>query len=115
MRDFSGQVFIITGGGTGIGAACARMLARGGARVVINYSRSEEQAGRIDYECHALGAETLLVKADVADDAACREVADRTLRQWGRIDGLVNNAAITKAADPFDLETLSLDDLISVY
>src|SRR5215212_3651721 len=102
MRDFSAKVFIITGSGTGIGAACARMLADGGARVVINYSRSEAEARRTESECRARGAETLLVKADVSNDADCREMANLTLNRWGRIDGLVNNAAITKAADPFD-------------
>jgi NAD(P)-dependent dehydrogenase (short-subunit alcohol dehydrogenase family) len=115
MSDLTGQVFIVTGSATGVGAACVRRLARDGARVVINYSRSETAARATEAECRALGAETLLIKADVADDAACRNIVDRALAMWGRIDGLVNNAAITKAADPFDLEQLSVDDFMRVY
>ncbi|HEX9277286.1 MAG TPA: SDR family oxidoreductase [Casimicrobiaceae bacterium] len=115
MRDFSDSVFIVTGSGTGVGAACVRMLASGGGRVVVNYSRSEEEARQTESDCQALGAETLLVKADVSDDAACREMVRRTLDRWGRIDGLVNNAAIAKRADPFNLEELSLEDLVEVY
>jgi NAD(P)-dependent dehydrogenase (short-subunit alcohol dehydrogenase family) len=115
MRDFSGGVFIVTGSGTGVGAACARMLASGRGRVVINFSRSEQEARRTESECQALGAETLLVKGDVSNDGACREMAHQTLDRWGRIDGLVNNAAITKPADPFDLDALSLEDFVAVY
>jgi NAD(P)-dependent dehydrogenase (short-subunit alcohol dehydrogenase family) len=115
MSNLTGQVFVVTGSATGVGAACVRQLSRDGARVVINYSRSETAARTTEAECCALGAETLLIKADVADDAACRDMVDRTLAIWGRIDGLVNNAAITKAADPFDLEQLSVDDFMRVY
>ena len=115
MNDLAGQVFIVTGSATGVGAACVRCLSRDGARVVINYSRSETEAQATEAECRAMGAETLLIKADVADDAACRALVDRTLGAWGRIDGLVNNAAITRAADPFDLEQLSIDDFVRVY
>jgi len=115
MSDLSGQVYIVTGSATGVGAACVRRLARDGARVVINYSRSEAEARATEAECRALGAETLLVKADVSDDAACRDLAQRALSTWGRVDGLVNNAATTKAADPFDLSQLSVDDFVRVY
>lgn len=115
MSDLSGQVFIVTGSGTGVGAACVRRLARDGAAVVINYTRSEDEARATEDECRALGGETLLVKADVADEPACRDMVDRTLSRWNRIDGLVNNAAITGQADPFDLEQLSLDDFLRVY
>jgi NAD(P)-dependent dehydrogenase (short-subunit alcohol dehydrogenase family) len=115
MTHLSGQVFIVTGSGTGVGAACVRRLARDGASVVVNYTRSEDEARATEAECRALGAETLLVRADVSDDAACRDLADRALARWGRIDGLVNNAAITRAADPFDLDALSLDDFMRIY
>jgi 3-oxoacyl-[acyl-carrier protein] reductase len=115
MHTFRDGVFIITGSGTGIGAACARVLASGGGRVVMNYNRSEAAARRVEAECQSLGAETLLVQADVSDDAGCREIVRRTLDRWDRIDGLVNNAAITKRADPFDLEALSLQDFLDVY
>jgi NAD(P)-dependent dehydrogenase (short-subunit alcohol dehydrogenase family) len=115
MSDAAGRVFIVTGSGTGVGAACVRRLARDGGRVVINYAHSENEARETEAACAALGAETLLVKGDVADDRACRGIAEQTLERWGRIDGLVNNAAITKTADPFDLEQLSVADFTRVY
>jgi NAD(P)-dependent dehydrogenase (short-subunit alcohol dehydrogenase family) len=113
--ELTDRVFIITGSATGVGAACARLLAANGARVALNYSRSEDEARQTQAECHDLGADTLLAKADVSDDGACRNLAQQALDRWGRIDGLVNNAAITRAADPFDLEALGLDDFQRVY
>jgi 3-oxoacyl-[acyl-carrier protein] reductase len=112
LRD---AVCIVTGSATGVGAACVRLLARDGARVVINYTRSETEARETEAECRASGAETLVVKADVSVDAECRALAAQTLQTWGRIDGLVNNAAITRSANAFDLELQSMEDFQSVY
>jgi NAD(P)-dependent dehydrogenase (short-subunit alcohol dehydrogenase family) len=113
--DLHGSVFIITGSGTGVGAECAFMLARSGARVVVNYSRSEKEACETEERCRALGGETLLVKADVSVDAECRSLVEQTVDRWGSVQGLVNNAAVTRMADPFDLEALSGEDLQQVY
>jgi len=110
-----GTVLIVTGSATGVGAACAERAARDGARVVINYSRSEEEARATEARCKTLGAETLVVRADVSSDVACRDVVTRALQKWGRIDALVNNAATTKAADPSDLALLSAEDFQRVY
>ena len=112
---FEEKVYIITGSATGVGAACARMLAQRGAQVVINYSRSEPAAAETEAQCRALGADTLLVRADVSLDADCRRMVDAVLAKWGRIDGLVNNAATTIGVDPFDLNQLSLEDFQEVY
>jgi len=106
----SGSVCIITGSATGVGAACAVMLAGKGARVVINYSRSEREARETMVACMAAGNEALLVQGDVANDADCRRIADAALERWGRIDGLVNNAGITKFANPADLDLLEAAD-----
>lgn len=100
-------VCIVTGSATGVGAAVARRLAARHARVVINYTRSEEQARATEDACRALGADTLRVRADIGVDADCRRMAAEVLDRWGRIDALVNNAATTEHADPFDLESLS--------
>lgn len=112
LRD---AVCIVTGSATGVGAACARLLARKGARVVINYTRSETEARDTEAQCRASGVETLLVRADVSVDEECRALAAQALEKWGRIDGLVNNAAVTKKADPFDLDSLSMEDFQRVY
>jgi 3-oxoacyl-[acyl-carrier protein] reductase len=107
-------VVIITGSSSGIGAASARLLAKHGARVVINYSRSVDAAKQVQAECEADGGETLLVKADIASDADCRAMAKAAVDKWGRIDGLVNNAGTTKFAAHTDLEALSGDDFAKI-
>jgi NAD(P)-dependent dehydrogenase (short-subunit alcohol dehydrogenase family) len=106
----AGSVCIVTGSATGVGAACAVMLGRKGARVVINYSRSEAEARETLAACEAAGGEAILVQGDVANDADCRRIADVALQRWGRVDGLVNNAGITKFANPADLDLLDAAD-----
>ncbi|HET7527398.1 MAG TPA: SDR family oxidoreductase [Burkholderiaceae bacterium] len=86
---------IVTGSGTGVGAATALALAQRGYDVLINYSKSEREARESEAACRAAGADTLLVQGDVADDAACRALADAALARWQRLDALVNNAGIT--------------------
>lgn len=111
-----GEVCIITGSATGIGAACAVELARRGWRTVINYTKSEAEAQQTARECEKHGGETLLIRADVSQDADCRRMADATLQKWGRIDGLINNAGITKVAfNHADLNALSAEDFQKVY
>ena len=96
--ELKNSVVIVTGSATGIGAACAIDLARKGARVVINYTKSEAEARQTQAECEQLGAEALLVQANVAVDADCQRLARAALDKWGRIDGLVNNAGFGGAA-----------------
>src|SRR5213076_517152 len=75
-----------------------------------------EAAARETLEaCKAAGGEAILVQADVARDAECRALARSALDQWGRIDGLINNAGITKFAAPQDLEALSAEDFQQIY
>lgn len=115
----NGAVCIITGSASGIGAAAAVALAAKGARVVINYSKSEEAARATLKACEAAGAKAgggaLLVQADVAADADCRRMVQATLDKWGRIDALVNNAGTTKFVDHADLDGLSAEDFLRIY
>ena len=110
-----GAVVIVTGSATGVGASCARVFAEKGARVVVNYSRSRDEAEETASVCRAAGAEVELVQADVSDDVACRMMVAKAVDRWGRLDALVNNAAVTVKSDPFDLETLSADDFQTVF
>jgi 3-oxoacyl-[acyl-carrier protein] reductase len=89
------KVAIVTGSGTGVGAATALGLAQRGWDVVINYSRSEREARASEAACQAAGAATLLVRGDVAQDADCRALAQAALQRWQRIDALVNNAGVS--------------------
>jgi 3-oxoacyl-[acyl-carrier protein] reductase len=109
------SVCIVTGSATGTGAACAIQLARKGARVVVNYTRSEADARETLKACQDAGAEAILVQADVSQDDQCRKLAQAALDRWGRIDGLINNAGITKFAGPKDLDALSADDFQRLY
>ncbi len=109
------KVCIITGGGTGTGAACARQLAAKGWRVVVNYSRSEAEALETVAACEAAGGEAIAVRGNVAEDADCRALAQAAIDRWGRIDALVNSAGITKFANAAKLEALSADDFQRIY
>ncbi len=100
------KVAIVTGSATGVGAATALLLAGRGYNLVINYSRSEAEALTSQAACQTAGADTLLVRADVADDAACRAMVQATVARWGRVDALVNNAGITSFAGSSNWDAL---------
>ena len=103
------HVALITGGGTGIGRAVALRLAGDGADVVINYSRSEDEANETAAECEALGVRALAHKTDVADDSQVRQMISTVVDELGRLDILVNNAGITYFVDHEDLEGLKAE------
>ncbi|OYX51985.1 MAG: hypothetical protein B7Y97_03765 [Sphingomonas sp. 32-66-10] len=107
-----GMAAIVTGGGTGIGAAVVRRLAARGVRCVINYANSRDAAEALAVE---LGNGSIAVQADIADDAQCRALAAAATQAFGRIDLLVNNAGKTKFANHEDLEALSADDFLDIY
>ncbi len=92
--ELEGQVAIVTGGSRGIGAACACALASAGARVVITYSRSSEQAEAVVDAILTEGGLAQAVCADQADLAQATQLIRRVAEEWGRLDILVNNAAV---------------------
>jgi 3-oxoacyl-[acyl-carrier protein] reductase len=100
---------IVTGSATGVGAATALALAHRGYNVLINYSKSEQEAIASEAACRAAGADTLLVRGDVADDDACRSMAEAAVARWGRLDALVNNAGITSFAGSANWDALDVD------
>lgn len=113
--DMDAGVAIVTGSSSGVGAACVKQLAQLGCNVVINYAKSEQAAADVAAQCAALGVETLVCRADVSDDDACRDMVSQTIEKWGHIDALVNNAGTTKFVSHDDLEGLSKQDFLDIY
>lgn len=109
------QVALVTGAARGIGRSTALELARHGYDVVVNYSRSREAAESVAADVDALGARSLLCQADVANEAAVVRMVEHIKEEFGRLDALVNNAGITIATPPSDLDGLNMDDWDRVF
>jgi 3-oxoacyl-[acyl-carrier protein] reductase len=115
QSDFKGKAAIVTGSSSGIGASVALGLARRGASVVINYSKSAKEADAVAEAVKKAGGAVRVVQANVALDADCRKMAAAAMEAFGRIDILVNNAGTTKFAAHRDLDALSADDFAKIY
>jgi NAD(P)-dependent dehydrogenase (short-subunit alcohol dehydrogenase family) len=109
------KVCVVTGSSSGIGAATVRLFAERGWNVVVNYSRDAAPAEAVAQECRALGADVLVHRANVAEDADCRAMAQAVKERWGRCDVLMNNAGTTKFVGVRDLEGLSAEDFQRIY
>ncbi|MDE2082608.1 MAG: SDR family oxidoreductase [Burkholderiales bacterium] len=109
------RVCVVTGSSSGIGAATVRRYAREGWDVVVNFSREPAPAQAVAAECRALGAQALVVQADVAADADCRRLAAEVEARFGRADVLVNNAGTTKFVAAGHLEGLDAADFQRIY
>jgi 3-oxoacyl-[acyl-carrier protein] reductase len=110
-----GLCAIVTGSASGLGAATAEILARSGARLVINYSSSQKEAEATAEVCRKAGAaEVLVAQGDVSRDEDCRKIV-AAAADWGRLDILVNNAGTTKHVAHADLDGLSAEDFQRLY
>ncbi|PZA11589.1 oxidoreductase [Rhodopseudomonas palustris] len=106
---------IVTGSASGLGAATAKILAKDGARLVINYASSKDDAEKTAEECRRLGAaEVIVVQGDVAKDDDCKRIV-AAAAPWGKLDALVNNAGTTKHVAHHLLDQLSADDFQRIY
>lgn len=103
----SPKVAIVTGGGTGVGRATSLGLVRLGYQVIVNYSRSRDEADQTVAEIEQQGGKAIAVMADVADDPACRKMVSNAMQSWGRIDVLVNCAGTTNFIRFDDLESVT--------
>jgi NAD(P)-dependent dehydrogenase (short-subunit alcohol dehydrogenase family) len=117
LRD---KVAVITGGDSGIGKAVAIAYAREGADVVISYLNEEEDAEETRKWVEDAGRKAVLISGDVSDPAHCREIIDKTVQEFGKIDILVSNAAyqmthetVEEISDEEFLHTLNTN--ISAY
>lgn len=94
MSNLKGKVAVVTGASKGIGAAIARSLASEGVSVVVNYGSSKEAAEKVVSEITAAKGKAIAVKADVAKPADVTRLFDETVKAFGRVDVLVNNAGV---------------------
>jgi 3-oxoacyl-[acyl-carrier protein] reductase len=110
-RALEGKGLIVTGATRGIGRAIAIEMARQGANVAFNYASNAEMAAALQDELKAAGVKALSFRTDVADLKAVREMVAAVKAEFGKVDGLVNNAGITR--DKL-LAMMSADDWAAV-
>ena len=109
-----GLCAIVTGSASGLGAATAAILAKGGARIVINYSSSQKEAEQTADLCRSAGGEVVVVQGDVSRDEDCRRIV-AAAAPWGRLDALINNAGTTKHMPHDNLDGLSAEDFQRLF
>jgi len=94
MAKLTGKVAVVTGASKGIGAAIAQELAQDGAAVIVNYATSPQGAQEVVAKIKAAGGKAKAVRADVSKPAEAKQLVDAAVSEFGRIDVLVNNAAV---------------------
>jgi len=106
MGRLTDKVAIVTGASRGIGAAIAARLAADGARTIVNYRRSERAANEVVESIRKQGGDAIAVRADISELDQVPRLFDQTLKHFGRLDILVNNAAFSerRTLDEVDLD-----------
>ena len=109
-----GLCVIVTGSASGLGAATAAILAKDGARIVVNYASSQKEAEETADLCRSAGGEVVVVQGDVSRDEDCRKIA-AAAAPWGRLDVLINNAGTTKHMPHDNMDGLSAEDFQRIF
>jgi acetoacetyl-CoA reductase len=113
MGSLDGAVVVVTGASRGIGRAIAEELAQGGAKVVVNYSKSKEAAEDLVNQLQRSGSpESVMIQADVAHPEQAARLIEEAIQRFGRFDVLVNNAAINVDRTMKNLSTDDWDTVI---
>jgi 3-oxoacyl-[acyl-carrier protein] reductase len=109
-----GLCAIVTGSASGLGAATAAILAKGGARIVVNYASSKKEAEQTADLCRSAGGEVVVVQGDVSRDEDCKKIV-AAAAPWGHLDALINNAGTTKHMAHGNLDGLSAEDFQRLF
>ena len=109
-----GRVVLVTGSSRGIGAEVAVKAAAQGARVAVHYHHSADGAERTLARVRRLGAEGASFAADVCDGRQAEDLVGRVIAQFGRIDGLVNNAGRTLVGPFLEIEPAQWDEVVRI-
>jgi NAD(P)-dependent dehydrogenase (short-subunit alcohol dehydrogenase family) len=94
LFDFAGKVVIVTGSGSGLGSGIAARFVQAGASVVVNYLKSEENALTMVSDMNAQGGKAIAVQADVTKRADAQRLVAETVKAFGQVDVLINNAGV---------------------
>jgi len=112
--DLNGKIAVVTGGGQGLGEAIARLFAERGAAGLVICGRNAANGERVAAEIAATGCPTHFVKADLSKVADCRRVIAEADKRFGRIDALVNAAALTDRGTILDTSEERYNEIFDV-
>ena len=108
------KVAIVTGGSGGIGQALCERLAQEGAKIVINYRSSVEEAKETKEKVEQIGSQASIVQADLSKVEQINHLVQETINHFGKVDILVNNAGLEKRADFWDVTESDYDLVLNV-
>ena len=103
-KELAGKVAIVTGAGRNIGRAIALQLAQAGASVVVNARANKAEADSVVAEIEKAGGKAVAVMGDIADAKTANAMAEAAIKNFGRIDCLINNAALRRENSIEDME-----------
>ena len=110
------KVVLITGASRGVGAASAVLFSKFGFDVILNCSSTKNDAEEVAKECSLNGARTLVIEKDISDEQNCNSIIEESIKTFGQLDVLVNNAARTKFAfNHADMTALNTEDFLNIY
>jgi len=113
-KELAGKAAIVTGAGRNIGRAIALALARAGASVVVNVRSNQTEGDAVVREIEAAGGKAVVVLGDIGDEKTAGVLADTALKRFGRIDILVNNAALRREKPIADMSYAEWREVMNV-
>jgi len=113
-KELTGKVAIVTGAGRNIGRAIALALSRAGASVVVNVRSNQTEGAAVAREIEAAGGKAVVVLGDIGDEKTAGVLAETALKRFGRIDILVNNAALRREKPIADMSYAEWREVMNV-